>query len=210
MPLIFRLSCPDGGSSSHAFQFLVTLHLLVEFLLHPVKEVGAALVLTAFDVDVEAVAVLRFHAEYLVQERGELFERHVAVVDAAHLVDTVDQFHEVDGVACPLQGRGGVFGCVFGGRTDGDQWRHLGSGKELLHLPHERESLADVDGSLPLLFGEVAHGMVLQLYFYVCQCDDGAVRSSITWVAKAVYAVSILQSPASFIRRKNSVSANKK
>ena len=47
---------------------------------------------------------------------------------------------------------------------------------------------------------------------------DGVVRfmsmpplhSSITWVAKAVYAFSILQSPASFIRRKNSVSANKK
>ena len=35
------------------------------------------------------------------------------------------------------------------------------------------------------------------------------LHSSITWVAKAVYAVSILQSPASFIRRKNSVSANK-
>ena len=34
------------------------------------------------------------------------------------------------------------------------------------------------------------------------------LHSSITWVAKAVYAVSILQSPASFIRRKNSVSAN--
>ena len=34
------------------------------------------------------------------------------------------------------------------------------------------------------------------------------LHSSITCVAKAVYAVSILQSPASFIRRKNSVSAN--
>ena len=31
-----------------------------------------------------------------------------------------------------------------------------------------------------------------------------------SWVAKAVYAVSILQSPASFIRRKKSVSASKK
>ena len=36
------------------------------------------------------------------------------------------------------------------------------------------------------------------------------LHSSITWVAKAIYAVSILQSPASFIRRKKSVSANKK
>ena len=36
------------------------------------------------------------------------------------------------------------------------------------------------------------------------------VHRSITWVAKAVYAVSILQSPASFIRRKKSVSASKK
>ena len=36
-------------------------------------------------------------------ERGKLFERHVAVVDAAHLVDAVDKFHEVDGIARPLQ-----------------------------------------------------------------------------------------------------------
>ena len=35
---------------------------------------------------------------------GELFERHIAVVDTAHLVDAVDQFHEIDGVARPLQG----------------------------------------------------------------------------------------------------------
>ena len=31
-----------------------------------------------------------------------------------------------------------VFGCIFGGCVDGEQWRHLGSGKELLHLPYER------------------------------------------------------------------------
>ena len=80
-----------------------------------VKEVGAAFVLPAFDVGVETVAVLRLNPEYLVKERGKLFERHVAVVDAAHLVDAVDKFHEVDGIARPLQEAGGGFCCVIGG-----------------------------------------------------------------------------------------------
>ena len=50
-----------------------------------------------------------------------------------------------------------------------------GSGKELLHLPHERECLADVGCNLPLFFGKIAHGMVLQLDFNVSQRNDGAV-----------------------------------
>ena len=100
---------------SHTLHFFIAQHPLVQFLLHPVEEVGAAFVLSAFDVGVEAVAVLRFDAEYLVKKRGELFERHIAVVDAAHLVDAVDEFHEVDGVARPLQKAGSVLGCVVGG-----------------------------------------------------------------------------------------------
>ena len=98
--------------SSDSFHFFVAEHPLVQFLLHPVEEVGAAFVLSAFDVGVEAIAVLRFDAEYLVKKRGELFERHIAVVDAAHLVDAVDEFHEVYGVARPLQKAGSVLGCV--------------------------------------------------------------------------------------------------
>lgn len=43
---------------SHPLQLLITQHSLVQFFLHFVKEVGAALVLPAFDVDVETVAVL--------------------------------------------------------------------------------------------------------------------------------------------------------
>ena len=43
---------------SGSFHFLVAEHPLVQFLLHPVKEVGATFILTAFDVDVETVAVL--------------------------------------------------------------------------------------------------------------------------------------------------------
>ena len=100
---------------SHPLQLLITQHPLVQFLLHSVKEVGAAFVLPAFDVGVETVAVLRLNPEYLVKERGKLFERHVAVVDAAHLVDAVDKFHEVDGIARPLQEAGGGFCCVIGG-----------------------------------------------------------------------------------------------
>ncbi len=100
---------------SHPLQLLITQHSLVQFFLHPVNEIGAAFVLPAFDVGIEAVAILRFDAEYLVKKRSELFERHIAVVDAAHLVDAVDEFHEVDGVARPLQKAGSVLGCVVGG-----------------------------------------------------------------------------------------------
>ncbi len=100
---------------SHPLQLLITQHSLVQFFLHPVNEIGAAFVLPAFDIGVETVAVLRLNPEYLVKERGKLFERHVAVVDAAHLVDAVDKFHEVDGIARPLQEAGGGFCCVIGG-----------------------------------------------------------------------------------------------
>lgn len=134
--------------SPHTIQLIIAQHPLVQFLLHSVKEVGAAFVLPAFDIGVETVAVLRLNPEYLVKERGKLFERHVAVVDAAHLVDAVDKFHEVDGIARPLQEAGGGFCCVVGGY----QWRHLGRGKEFLHLPHERQGLADIGGNLSLFF----------------------------------------------------------
>ena len=88
--------------SSHTLQFLITEHLLVEFLLHPVKEVGAALVFPPLDVDIETIAVFGFNTEYLVKKRSELFQRHIAVVDTAHFVDAVNQFYEINGVARPL------------------------------------------------------------------------------------------------------------
>ena len=44
--------------SSHALHLFITEHLLVQFFLHPVNEIGAAFVLPAFDVDVETVTVL--------------------------------------------------------------------------------------------------------------------------------------------------------
>ena len=88
---------------SHSFQLFITQHSFVQFLLHPVKKVGAAFVFPSFDVGIKAVTVFRINPEYLVKKRGKLFERHVAVVDAAHLVNAIDKFHEVDGVARPLQ-----------------------------------------------------------------------------------------------------------
>ena len=68
---------------SHPLQLLITQHSLVQFFLHPVNEIGAAFVLPAFDISVEAVAVFRINPEYLIEKWGELFERHIAVVDAA-------------------------------------------------------------------------------------------------------------------------------
>ena len=89
---------------SHPLQLLITQHSLVQFFLHPVN-----------DISVEAVAVFRINPEYLIEKWGELFERHIAVVDAAHHVYAVDKFHEVDGIARPLKKAGGGFCCVIGG-----------------------------------------------------------------------------------------------
>ena len=101
--------------SSHTFQLFIAQHSLVQFLLHLVEEIGTAFVFPTFDVGIEAVAILRLNTEYLVENRGELFERHIAVVDAAHHVYAVDKFHEVDGIARPLKKAGGGFCCVVGG-----------------------------------------------------------------------------------------------
>ena len=101
---------------SHPLQLLITQHSLVQFFLHPVNEIGAAFVLPAFDISVEAVAVFRINPEYLIEKWGELFERHIAVVDAAHHVYAVDKFHEVDGILADISG--GTWGvarnfCIF-------------------------------------------------------------------------------------------------
>ena len=44
---------------SHPLQLLITQHSLVQFFLHPVNEIGAAFVLPAFDISVEAVDVYK-------------------------------------------------------------------------------------------------------------------------------------------------------
>ena len=133
---------------SHPLQLLITQHSLVQFFLHPVNEIGAAFVLPAFDISVEAVAVFRINPEYLIEKWGELFERHIAVVDAAHHVYAVDKFHEVDGIARPLKKAGGGFLLRC--------WRilvvALGAWQGILHLSYERQSLADVGGNLSFFF----------------------------------------------------------
>ena len=96
--------------SPHPLQFIVMSHLRVQFVLHLFKEVGATVAFPAFDVRIEAVAVFGFYTEYPVQQRGKLFERHLTVVDAAHLIDAVDKFHKVDGVARPLKWRSRIVG----------------------------------------------------------------------------------------------------
>ena len=116
---------------SHPLQLLITQHSLVQFFLHPVNEIGAAFVLPAFDISVEAVAVFRINPEYLIEKWGELFERHIAVVDAAHHVYAVDKFHEVDGIARPLKKAGGGF-CLCC-RSDGMLRRNLSAWMRIRH-----------------------------------------------------------------------------
>ena len=99
----------------HPLQFLIPSNLFVEFLLHLVDEVGAAGILAQFDGGVVAVTLLGVEPKELIEGRGEHLQRSLAVVDAAHLAQSVNQFYEVEGVARPLEGscRGG--GCYFRG-----------------------------------------------------------------------------------------------
>lgn len=46
---------------SHSFQLFIAQHSLVQFLLHPVKKVGAAFVFPSFDVGIKAVTVFSLH-----------------------------------------------------------------------------------------------------------------------------------------------------
>ena len=95
--------------SSHSLHFLITQHPFVEFLLHLIKKIGAAFVLPAFDIGVEAVAIFGFYTEIPVQKWSKLFEWHFTVVDATHLIDTVDKLHEIDYIPRPLQWRSYIF-----------------------------------------------------------------------------------------------------
>ena len=61
--------------SSHTFQLFIAQHSLVQFLLHLVEEIGTAFVFPTFDVGIEAVAILRLNTEYLVENRGGLYQQ---------------------------------------------------------------------------------------------------------------------------------------
>ena len=144
----------------HPLQFLIPSNLLIEFLLHLVDEIGAAGILSQFDGGVVAVTLLGIEPEELIEGRSEHLQGCLAVVDATHLAQPVNQFYEVEGVARPLQG---LLRFAFSRGNNswldvGCEWRHLGSGKKLLHLPYERESLADIVGYFLLFFGKVRTG----------------------------------------------------
>ena len=62
---------------SHPLQLLITQHSLVQFFLHPVNEIGAAFVLPAFDISVEAVAVFRINPEYLIESFMAIEKKNV-------------------------------------------------------------------------------------------------------------------------------------
>ena len=122
----------------HPFQFLIPSNLLIEFLLHLVDEIGTAGILAQFDGRVVAVALLGVEPEELVEGRGEHLQGCLSVVNAAHLAQPVNQFHEVEGVARPLQGlwRFAFGGSNIGWMDVGCEWWHFGVvlAGELHHL----------------------------------------------------------------------------
>ena len=70
---------------SRPILLIVHVHPSVKFLLHTVKKIGATSVLAQLHVGIDAVAVLRFHSEKGIEERGKFADGNLAVVDAAHL-----------------------------------------------------------------------------------------------------------------------------
>ena len=66
------------------------------------NEIGTAGILAQFDGRVVAVALLGVEPEELVEGRGEHLQGCLSVVNAAHLAQPVNKFHEVEGVARPL------------------------------------------------------------------------------------------------------------
>lgn len=85
---------------------IVHVHPPVKFLLHTVKEIGAACVLAQLHVGIYAVTVLRLHIEQGVEEGGKFTDGNLAVVDSAHLRHAVKDLNEVGGFACPAHDRG--------------------------------------------------------------------------------------------------------
>ena len=136
----------------HPLQFLIPANLLIEFLLHFVDEIGAAGILAQFDGRIVAVTLLGVEPEELIEGRGEHLQGCLAVVDAAHLAQPVNQFDEVEGVARPLQGlrrfafdRGNICGMDVGCK-----WWHFGVvlAGELHHLADEGNRLLGMDAQL--------------------------------------------------------------
>ena len=92
----------------HPLQFLIPSNLLIEFLLHLVDEIGTAGILAQFDGRVVAVALLGVKPEELVEGRGEHLQGCLSVVNATHLAQPVNQFHE----EWMLDVSGGTWGVV--------------------------------------------------------------------------------------------------
>lgn len=68
---------------------IVHVYPSVKFLQHTVKKIGATPVLAQLHVGIDAVAVLRFHSEKGIEERGEFADGNLSVIDAAHFSHAV-------------------------------------------------------------------------------------------------------------------------
>ena len=136
----------------HPLQFLIPTNLFIEFLLHLVDEIGTAGILSQFDGGVVAVTLLGVEPEELIEGRSEHLQGCLAVVDAAHLAQPVNQFYEVEGVSRPLQG---LLRFAFSRGNNswldvGCKWWHFGvvlTG-ELHHLADEGYRLLGMDAQL--------------------------------------------------------------
>lgn len=84
--------------------FQVALHhTLIEFLSEFIKEIGAAVILAAFHVHIDIVAVLDFHTEDFGKGISQLLHTYFSVVDTVAGVKCVKQFNQIYRFACPTE-----------------------------------------------------------------------------------------------------------
>ena len=85
--------------------FQVTLHhTLVQLLTEFIKKVGTAVILAAFHVHIDVVAVLDFHAEDVGKSVCQLFYTDFSVVDTVAGVKGVKEFDQICSLTCPVNG----------------------------------------------------------------------------------------------------------
>ena len=70
-------------------------HLIVQLLLHSVKEVSTTVVLTSPDIGIKTVAVLSLDTKELVHGLSQFLEFHFAVIHTSHHADAIYHLYEV-------------------------------------------------------------------------------------------------------------------
>lgn len=210
---IFR-SCLWHISPPLPFRLLVPHHPAIQPFRRPVKEIRPAFVLPPLDVRIGVVALvlLYLHTEHAAESRQQLLDARFPSVDELHLVQTVNQFHQLGRASRPLHRCGFVLPlvCLFAsvkGSASMQPYLII-----FQYLAHERQRLSHIHAAAGV---RLLHGIViLQFRFRIAQCENSPA-DTFRFLAQGydcgrepLYAVPSPVEPVLSIRRKKSVSVN--